>query len=296
MSIAVMMSSVMRWNRSTSKVSSSRRNFSKLILARLHDELSKWTYSLHGLDAVILPDSGHVCHALIVSSYWMPGSAHSQAAVAIWRNRFFAFTRLTTSPVRLASRSKSPSDSTICMNSSETRTELFAFWYCTLAMSLPPRSMSNPASRSALILSSSRALVSMNSSTSGWSTSSTTIFAARLVAPPDLIVPADASAPRMNETGPLAVPPEVSSSLLDRMRERLTPEPDPPLKIRPSSLYHSRIESIVSSTARMKQAETCCGELVPTLNQTGELKLKIWWTSACLSSWSKISASLGVAK
>ena len=64
-------------------------------------------------------------------------------------------------------------------------------------MSWPPRSMSKPASRSARILSSSRALVSTNSSMSGWSTSSTTIFAARRVAPPDLMVPADASAPRM---------------------------------------------------------------------------------------------------
>jgi len=33
-----------------------------------------------------------------------------------------------------------------------------------------------------------------------------TIFAARRVLPPDLIVPAEASAPRMNDTGPLAVP------------------------------------------------------------------------------------------
>src|SRR5205807_7292437 len=127
---------------------------------------------------------------------------------------------------------------------------------------------------------SSCALHQMNSSMSGWSTSSTTIFAARRVAPPDLIVPADASAPRMNETGPLAVPPEESSSLLDLILDRLTPAPEPPLKIRPSSRYHSRIESIVSSTARMKHADTCCGEAVPTLNQTGELKLKIWWIKA----------------
>src|SRR5215469_17360356 len=128
----------------------------------------------------------------------------------------------------------------------------------------------------------------MNSSTSGWSTSSTTILAARRVAPPDLIVPADASAPRMKLTGPLAVPPELSSSLLERMRERLTPAPDPPLKIRPSSLYHSRMESIVSSTDKMKHAETCCGEAVPTLNQTGELNENIWCSRAYLSSWSKI--------
>src|SRR6266540_1290239 len=109
----------------------------------------------------------------------------------------------------------------------------------------------------------------MNSSTSGWSTSRTTILAARRVAPPDLMVPAEASAPRMKDTGPLAVPPDDSSSLLDRILERLTPEPEPPLKIRPSSLYQSRIESIVSSTARIKQALTCCFEVVPTLNQTG---------------------------
>ena len=144
------------------------------------------------------------------------------------------------------------------MNSSETRTELLAFWYWTLTMSLPPRSMSNPASRRARTFSSSRALVAMNSATSGWSTSSTTILAARRVAPPDLIVPAEASAPRMKDTGPLAVPPEDSSSLLDRILDRLTPAPEPPLKIRPSSRYHSRMASMVSSTERMKHALTCC--------------------------------------
>ncbi len=165
------------------------------------------------------------------------------------------------------------------MNSSDTRIELFAFWYCTDTMSAPPRSMSNPASRSARILFSSFALVSMNSSTSGWSTSSTTIFAARRVAPPDLMVPADASAPRMNDTGPDAVPPEDSSSLDERMRERFRPAPEPPLKIRPSSRYQFRIDSIVSSTARMKHALTCCGEVVPTLNHTGELKLNTWCRS-----------------
>src|SRR5215469_17404764 len=253
MSIAVITSSVIRSNRSMSNSSESLRNFRRLMLAKLQDELSKWTYSLQGLLAVIRPVSGQVCQSLMVSSYWIPGSAHSQAACAILRNRPFASTVSRISPVLLAARPKVPPFSTACMNSSDTRTELLAFWYWTLVMSLPPRSMSNPASRRTRIFSSSRALVSMNSSTSGWSTSRTTIFAARRVAPPDLIVPADASAPRMNDTGPLAVPPEVSSSLLDRMRERLTPDPEPPLKISPSSLYHSRIESIVSSTDRMKQ-------------------------------------------
>ena len=80
------------------------------------------------------------------------------------------------------------------------------------------------------------------------------------------------------------------------MRERLRPAPEPPLKIRPSSRYQFRIESMVSSTARMKQALTCCGAGVPTLNQTGELKLKTWWTSIQVSSCSKTSASSAVAK
>ncbi len=123
-----------------------------------------------------------------------------------------------------------------------------------------------------------------------------TIFAARRVAPPDLMVPAEASAPRMNDTGPEAVPPEDSSSLDDRMRDRFTPEPEPPLKIRPSSLYQLRIDSMVSSTARMKHADTCCGEAVPTLNHTGELKLNTWCSSIQVSSCSKIVASSGVAK
>ncbi len=182
------------------------------------------------------------------------------------------------------------------MNSSVTRTELFAFWYCTLVMSAPPRSMSKPASRRTRILSSSRAFVSTNSSMSGWSMSSTTIFAARRVAPPDLIVPALASAPRMKLTGPDAVPPEDSSSLDERMRDRFSPAPEPPLKIRPSSRYQFRIESIVSSTARMKHALTCCGEVVPTLNQTGELKLNTWCNSIQVSSCSKISASSALRK
>src|SRR3954471_19873194 len=253
-------------------------------------------YSLHGLDAVIRPVSGLVCQSLMVSSYWMPGSAHSHAACAILRNSVLASTVWMTELSLRPRRWNSVPFSTARMNSSLTRMELLAFWYWTLVMSLPPRSMSKPASRRARILSSSRAFVSMNSSMSGWSTSSTTIFAARRVAPPLLMVPADASAPRMKDTGPDAVPPEDSSSLEDRMRDRLRPAPEPPLKIRPSSRYQLRIDSMVSSTARMKQAETCCGEVVPTLNHTGELKLNTWCSSIHVSSWAKISASSSVAK
>ena len=296
MSIAVMTSSTVLVKVSESKLPSALRNFSRFSDARLQLELSRCMYSEHGFEALIRPDSGVVCQSLIVESYWMPGSAHSQAACEILAHRERAS---TVSMIRPSVRARSPNwppVSTAFMNSSLTRTELLAFWYWTLVMSLPPRSMSKPASRRARILCSSRALVSTNSSMSGWSTSSTTILAARRVAPPDLMVPAEASAPRMNETGPEAVPPLCSSSFDERIRDRLSPAPEPPLKMNPSSLYQLRIESIESSTARMKQAETCCGAGVPTLNQTGELKLKTWCSSIQVSSCSNSSASASVAK
>src|SRR6476660_25272 len=296
MSIAVMISSTAFANSSESKVSSSLRNFSRFSDARLHEELSSDMYSEHGLDAVIRPVSGLVCQSLMVSSYCRPGSAHSHAALAILWNSSRASTRSMTSPCMRPRRAKSVPSSTARMNSSLTRTELLAFWYWTEVMSAPPRSMSKPASRRARIFSSSFTLVSMKSSMSGWSTSRMTILAARRVAPPDLMVPADASAPRMKETGPEALPPEESSSLEDRIRERFRPAPEPPLKMKPSSLYQFRIESIESSTERMKQAETCCGDGVPTLNQTGLLKEKYWLTSSQVSSCSNSSASAPEAK
>src|SRR6476619_6366644 len=296
MSIAVMTSSATFWKVTASNVSSSRRNFSRFSDARLQLELSSDMYSEHGLDAVIRPVSGLVCQSLIVSSYCRPGSAQAHAASLILVNSSRASTVSITSPVPRARSPNSVPSSTARMNSSLTRTELLAFWYCTEVMSAPPRYMSKQASRRARILFSSFALVATNSTMSGWSTSRTTILAARRVAPPDLMVPAEASAPRMKETGPEAVPPEESSSLEERMRERLSPAPDPPWKIFPSSLYQLRIESIESSTARMKQAETCCGLLVPTLNHTGELNEKTWCSRAWVSSCSKISASSGEAK
>src|SRR2546422_6915182 len=95
----------------------------------------------------------------------------------------------------------------------------------------------------------------MNSTISGWSTFRITILAARRVLPPDLITPANASYPFMNDTGPEAVPPPASSSRDDRIGDRLVPVPDPNLKSIPSVLASERIESIVSWTALMKHAE-----------------------------------------
>src|SRR3989440_11050777 len=157
--------------------------------------------------------------------------------------------------------------------------------------------MSKPASPSARAFFSSFALHQMKAETSGWSAFRTTILAARRVLPPDLMVPALASAPRMKLTGPLAVPPPARASLDERIRDRLIPEPDPPLKMVPSSTYQLRIEDISSSTARMKHAEHCCGVFgTPTLNHTGELNAAFCVTSRCESSAAKTSASAPVAK
>src|SRR5438552_9542131 len=133
------------------------------------------------------------------------------------------------------------------MNSSVTRTELLAFWYWIEWKPSPSIDMSKPASRRAAALSSSLALHQMNSRMSGWSTSSTTILAARRVPPPDLIEPAQASAPRMNDTGPDAVPPRLSGSVEPRIFDRLIPDPDPPRKMVPYLVFQSRFVSIVYS-------------------------------------------------
>src|SRR4051794_8708068 len=263
------------WKVSTSNVPSGRRNFMRFSDARLHAESSTCMYSLHGLDALIRPELGEVCHWLIVVSYWTPGSAQRHAASAISRIRSRALSTSVASPVVRAIRCQSASSSTACMNSSVRRTELLAFWYWIEWKPSPSIDMSKPASRSAAALSSSLALHQMKWRMSGWSTSSTTILAARRVLPPDLIVPAHASAPRMNETGPEAVPPLDSGSCEPRMFERLMPEPEPPRKIRPSCVFHSRIDSIESSTERMKHALHCGLSSKPTLNHTGELNAAI---------------------
>src|SRR5215217_8221969 len=283
--------------RLTSSMPSALRNFMRFSDARLQAESSTCMYSEHGLDALMRPELGDVCHWLIVVSYWTPGSAQRHAASEISRISSRALTGSPTgSPVVRASRCHGSSFSTACMNSSVTRTELLAFWYWIDWKPSPSIDMSNPASRSAAALSSSLALHQMNSRMSGWSMSSTTILAARRVLPPDLIVPAHASAPRMNETGPDAVPPLVSGSIDPRMRERLIPDPEPPRKIRPSLVFQSRIDSIVSSTLRMKHAEHCGCSSKPTLNHTGELNAASWWSRMNVSSASNASPSSAVAK
>src|SRR3954463_7330624 len=283
--------------RLTSSLPSARRNFMRLSDSRFQAESSTCLYSEHGFDALMRPEFGEVCHWLIVVSYWTPGPAPRHAASAISRMGSRACIGSPIgSPVTRAVVRHSASSCTARMNSSVTRTELLAFWYWIDVKPSPSIDMSKPASRSALALSSSLALHQMNSRMSGWSTSRTTIFAARRVLPPDLMVPAHESAPRMNETGPDAVPPLASGSIDPRMLERLMPEPEPPRKIRPSRVFQSRIESIVSSTLKMKQAEHCGDSSKPTLNQTGELKAASWCNRMYVSSASKASPSSSEAK
>ena len=80
-------------------------------------------------------------------------------------------------------------------------------------------------------------------------------MAARRVVPPDLIELATPSAPFINETGPDEKPPLDNGSLDDLNLDKFVPDPEPYLKIQPSSLYQSRIDCILSSTDKMKHAE-----------------------------------------
>src|SRR3954454_15308255 len=128
---------------------------------------------------------------------------------------------------------------------------------------------------------SSRALHSMKSMMSGCSALRITILAARRVLPPDLMTPANASKPFMNDTGPEAVPPPPRSSFDERIGDRFVPVPEPYLNSMPSVLANPRIDSIESSTLLMKQAEHCGCASTPTLNQTGELNDIFCSTNRC---------------
>ena len=136
----------------------------------------------------------------------------------------------------------------------------------------------------------------MKSTTSGCSTLRMTIFAARRVLPPDLMAPAKASKPRMNETGPEAVPPPFRCSRDERSEDRFEPVPEPYLNSMPSVFARVRIEPIESSTALMKHAEHCGCSSTPTLNQTGELNAIFWWSSRCTSSSRNAHASCSLLK
>src|SRR5215213_5892914 len=100
----------------------------------------------------------------------------------------------------------------------------------------------------------------------------------------------------MNDTGPDAVPPPASSSFEERIGDRFEPVPEPNLNSIPSVRASVRIESIVSSTELMKQAEHCGAASKPQLNHTGLLKAPCWRTSRCFKSSLNAWTSSSVAK
>src|SRR5687768_10364418 len=85
-----------------------------------------------GLEALIDPEAGQVCHWLIVSLYCTPGSAQRHAANAIWSHRSRALTVLAILPSVRRVRTQSPSSATALKNALLMRTELFEFWPLTV--------------------------------------------------------------------------------------------------------------------------------------------------------------------
>ncbi len=100
----------------------------------------------------------------------------------------------------------------------------------------------------------------------------------------------------MKLTGPEAMPPPESDSWLPRSEEKFVPVPEPHLNSIPSVLARFMIESMLSWTELMKQAEHCGLAWTPTLNQTGELKAIFCSTSRWVSSSWKACFDSALAK
>ena len=107
------------------------------MLARLQAVSSRNMYSEQGLEPLILPPSGQVCHSLMVVSNCTPGSAHAHAVYATLSQRSPASMVLHGSGSRpsasdlsssvLQYRFQSPPCLTESMNWLGTRTELLLF-------------------------------------------------------------------------------------------------------------------------------------------------------------------------
>ncbi len=101
----------------------------------------------------------------------------------------------------------------------------------------------------------------------------------------------------MKLTGPEAMPPpDILLLATSGWGTGSTPAPEPYLNSMASVLARSMMLLIVSWTELMKQAEHCGCASMPTLNQTGELKLIFWWTSRWVSSALNAARSSSVAK
>src|SRR4051812_11702418 len=113
------------------------KNFIRLIDARLQAVSSRNMYSEQGLEALIRPSFGQVCHSLMIVSNCRPGSAQAQAEKLIWSQRSLALTILQglgsrPSLAALAfsvrqTSGHSPSCKRASMKALGTRTELLEF-------------------------------------------------------------------------------------------------------------------------------------------------------------------------
>ena len=113
---------------------------------------------------------------------------------------------------------------------------------------------------SAATFCSSLTFQSMKASMSGWSTSTTTILAARRVVPPDLIAPAARSPILRKLIRPDERPPPDSFSSSPRSAEKFVPVPEPYLNRRASRTHRSMMPPSLtrsSATDWMKQACGC---------------------------------------
>src|SRR5213594_1917760 len=127
-SCAVIVMSTAFRNASMSKRPFFSENFMRFIDDRLQAESSRNMYSEHGFDALIRAVFLQGCQRFTVVSNCMPGSPHWGVASAICRIRSRALYRATGLPAPTERVHHSPSSATACMNSSEARTELLAFW------------------------------------------------------------------------------------------------------------------------------------------------------------------------
>src|SRR6266481_4352492 len=110
--------------------------------ARLQAVSSRNMYSEQGLDALMRPLAGQVCHSLMVVSYCTPGSAQAQAAPPIFSHRSRAFSVLAILPSVRRWSFHSPSASTSLMKSLGTRTELLEFCPETVRLASESQSVS----------------------------------------------------------------------------------------------------------------------------------------------------------
>ena len=111
------------------------------------------------------------------------------------------------------------------------------------------------------------------------------------------MAPANASKPRMNETGPDAVPPPLRCSRELRSDDRFEPVPEPYLNSMPSVLARPRIDAHrVIDRVDEARASTAGAASTPTLNQTGELNAIFWWRRRWTSSSRNAHASCSVLK